>query len=325
MFTRNSIDFARRRVKGYLIKDGVVKNQPALYPFPDAIYMRCPVSDELAKKIQKIIGRKWFNTSFFDKWESWQLLAKNKEIRNHLPDTRKVQNATDIRAYFRRFQNIFLKPVDKYSSIGIVHASHQTKGKIKIAYIKGLYQNYSKIFPSSIPLWKWIHSSLCKSDYIVQQGIRTMPWKGSATDIRLNMNKNASGEWEVTALFARYTDGGSYIGSGAGTGVLPLDFFLTMSFGNHQEKVATIKSSIIRLGFDICRALEDSGLHMADLSIDLGIDEDGHAWIFEVNPRPSPFSLPIKDNSLARPIAYAYYLASNEEAASLVAKEKDAE
>ncbi|MFY0543869.1 YheC/YheD family protein [Brevibacillus sp. H7] len=307
------------------MKEGSVKGRPSLFPFPDAIYMRCPVSKELAKKIEKVIGRKWFNTRIFHKWEAWQLLTKHKELCNHLPDTGKVKNENDIHVFFRRYQDVFLKPVDKYSSIGIVHATHQTKGKINIAYIRKLYQSYGKSFPSSKTLWKWIHSSLCKSDYIVQQGIRTIPWKGWATDIRLNMNKNGCGEWEITALFARFTDGGSYIGSGAGTGVLPLDFFLHASFRDNPEKVDTIRTSIINLGFAICRALENSGLHMADLSIDLGLDEDGHPWIFEVNPRPSPFSPPVTDESLARPIEYAYYLASNQKAANPVTQEKDTE
>jgi hypothetical protein len=40
------------------------------------------------------------------------------------------------------------------------------------------------------------------------------------------------------------------------------------------------------------------------------MDENGHLWIFEVNPLPFPTQGSVQDYSLTRPVDYAVYLAS---------------
>gem|GEM_PF-4777140 len=49
---------------------------------------------------------------------------------------------------------------------------------------------------------------------------------------------------------------------------------------------------------------------MADLGIDLGVDEKGKLWIFEVNHIPFPALGAIEDPSVYKPLEYAYYLAN---------------
>jgi hypothetical protein len=240
------------------------------------------------------------------------LLAQNQHIVKNLPYTAKINHEKDIEPFLSRYPDVFLKPVNLHSSIGIVHAALQTDGKIQIAYIQDKYNNYSDTFVSHRSLWEWMQSSLCSSDYIIQQGIQPFRWNGYTTDIRLNLNKNGIGEWEISALFVRYTQGGSFIGSGIGTGWVPLDFYLTTHLPNQPQQVNTKKSSMIDLGIRIAQALEAAGLHLGDLAIDMCMDENGHLWIFEVNPRPSPFSYPpINDNSFSKPLEYAYFLATN--------------
>lgn len=107
----------------------------------------------------------------------------------------------------------------------------------------------------------------------MQRSIRTVSLQNKPTDIRLNMNKNRQGEWEVSALCFRQAINGSHVGAGRGVLYSPMHTiqFLKEIYANDQSKVENTVQSVVDLGYKICRALDESPHHMADLGIDFGI------------------------------------------------------
>ncbi|MGN2275076.1 YheC/YheD family protein [Priestia megaterium] len=317
MFHIENLDFDNLQVKGeYLEKRGREINQKqGIFPFPDVIYLQCHVDHEDVIKMEQLIGHKVFNNFIFDKWELWNILKNySGELHPFLPHTRKLKNRKELQRFLYVYKDIFLKPIDVtqgHSSKGIFRVRLQKNGSLEVTYRKKR-KMHRKSFEYYSKFINWIYPKLTK-EYIIQQSIQTVTWNQKVTDIRLNMNKNDKGKWEVSALFARIALAGNHIGPGRGILYMPLEIRQLIRKtlpGRRGEKEDKIKS-VVDLGFKICNALDKSGHHLADIGIDIGIDKSGNPWIFEVNPIPCPFALPIEDHSSIRPLEYALYLASN--------------
>lgn len=304
-FHIKDLDFENLQVKGdyFEKRGGRINQKKGVFPFPDAIYLQCHVKHKTVRKIEQLIGRKVFNSFIFDKWECWDLLKKDNELRNHLPYTQKLEHLVILQHLLYSYEDIFLKPIDPthgHSSRAIFRVKLQEEGKIET-----IYQEEKKIqreqFTSPKKFLDWISPKFSTKAYIIQQSIQTVKYEEMATDIRLHMNKNGKGEWEVSTLIFRVATNSSHISNGIS--ILGINYLEEMTD-------STIKRAIVNLGSKICSVLDQSGYHMGDLGIDLGVDKNGHVWIFEVNPLPYPYTL-FQYHAFTKPIEYAHYLATN--------------
>ncbi|MBD1383056.1 YheC/YheD family protein [Metabacillus arenae] len=306
-FYIEDVDLVKHNVRGTCLEKraGEISRSKGIFPFPDVIYMQCDLDHKMLKEFEQVIGHKVFNSFIFDKWKGWHLLANDKVLCHHLPDTRKLESEIDLQQFLYDYEDIFLKPINPiyaHNSKGIVRVKLQREGGIEVTYRqKGLRR---KSFEFYEEFQDWISPKYFK-DYIVQQSIATIKWGKKVTDIRLNMNKNGKGEWEVTLLLFRIASNDSH----SMPGILAAHPFSNLPKMYPQNKnMENIEISVVNLGFKICHVLDKSEHHMADLGIDLGVDENGHLWIFEVNPLPYPLR-GVDDLSMTRPLEYASYLA----------------
>ncbi|MEH7520625.1 YheC/YheD family protein, partial [Priestia megaterium] len=310
-FHIEDLNLSKRNVKGICWEKigEEIKRKEGVYPLPDVVYLQCYVENNVIKQIERVIGRKVFNSFIFDKWECWSLLAGNNELRNHLPYTRKLVNKTNIYPFLYQYKDIFLKPINvshAHNSRGIFRVKLKNKGNIEIFY-REKNKMKEKRFKSYQKFQDWTLPRLAPGGYILQQGIETVKSSKNATDIRINMNKNSKGQWEVSMILVRVASNISHVIPKFVTAYSISNFIKTLTVD--KEKEAEIEKSVINVGMKICSMLDKSGYHMGDLGIDLGMDENGHVWIFEINPLPFPFRGSIQDHSLIRPIEYASYLA----------------
>ncbi|WP_332694828.1 YheC/YheD family protein [Halalkalibacter lacteus] len=303
-FFLKDLNFKNLSVKGDYLENKKGKWKKGILPFPDVIYLQSHVALNVVNKIEKIIGRKVFNSFTLDKLQESKLLAKHNILQQHLPHTQKL-NEMHLQNFLTKYENIVLKPIYGKTSIGLIRVELQESGKI-IAFYREIKTMQKAEFKSYKDFWNWFSRNFFRNNYMMQQGIQTMKWNGMATDIRLNMNKNRNGRWEVSVLLFRIASNNSHLIPGP-LAVVPLARLTNFNF--KKEKIANMEMSIKTLGFKICNALDKSGHHMADLGIDLGFDEDGHLWIYEVNSLPHPILGVQDDFSLTRPLEYAHYLA----------------
>ncbi|MDE5414237.1 YheC/YheD family protein [Alkalihalobacterium chitinilyticum] len=305
-FYIEDLDFHNLRVKGSYMESENKKWKEGEFPFPDVIYLQSHVDLNIVKRIEEVIGRNVFNTFTLDKFLEAKLLAEHTVLQPHLPRTQKLENEVQLQEFLAPHKNIFLKPIYGKVSIGVVRVVSKDTGNIEVFYRQN--QNIKReAFHSFKDFWYWFSPNLSQKKYLMQQGIQTMTIKERATDIRLNMNKNGKGLWEVSVLLFRIACNTSHLIPGP-LAVIPIRSLTRYYFKN--EEIDKMEKSIQTLGFTICEALDRSGHHMADLGLDLGLDQNGHLWIFEVNTLPHPI-LRVNDCSLTRPLEYAYYLASN--------------
>jgi hypothetical protein len=308
-FHLKDIDFNNLQVKGEQFQKDTRGWIEGVFPIPDVVYMQCSANREEIKRIENVIGPKVFNSFIFDKWEGWNILNNYQELCDHLPNTQLLQNHMDLKDFLNKYNynDVIFKPIHGYSSEGILRMKFQENNKIKLFYKQGLKMEMQE-FPHSREFWHFFSLKINYGSYIIQQSIETVKFRENVSDIRLNMTRNSKGQWEVSLILFRVATNSSIV-IPSSISAYTLDNFLKSSVYK-KEKMGDIENSIINLGIKICHAFDKLGYHMADLGIDLGMDENGHLWIFEVNPLPHPTQGSVRDYSLTRPVEYAVYLVS---------------
>ncbi|MBD1382903.1 YheC/YheD family endospore coat-associated protein [Metabacillus arenae] len=308
-FHLTDIDFEKLKVKAAEYKKSSNEWQEGIFPMPDVVYMQCSANRETIKRIENIIGPKVFNSFLFDKWEGWKLLKKSWSLRKHLPTTQLLENNADLIDFISKFNycDVIVKPINGYSSEGIYRIKFQEGKNIEISSTKGLKIEKQE-FKYSKEFWYLLSPKFFAGTHIIQQSIETIKAHENVSDIRLNMNKNRNGQWEVSLLLFRIATNSSVVIPKSITAYNPDKFMKSSIY--EKEKMGDIEKTIINLGLKICKAFDKSEYHMADLGIDLGMDEKGHLWIFEVNPLPFPTRGSVLDYSMTKPMEYALYLAS---------------
>ncbi|WP_170140799.1 YheC/YheD family protein [Oceanobacillus arenosus] len=310
-FHVEDLDFKNFQVKGECFEKKTRNWIEGIFSFPDVVYVQCHIEKEILEQIEQIIGRKVFNNFIFDKWQASDLLTKDDFLQRSLPDTQQLKNETNLQQFLNNYQDIILKPIDVtkgHSSRGIFRVKLQNNEKIVVFFAKRQEMKV-KDFLSFDDFFEWFSVKTSGKDYIIQQSIQTMTWGENTTDIRLNMNKNGQGKWEVSVLLFRVATNGSHMIPKVAT-ALTINNLIKM-YPEDSKKWQDIEKDITTLGHIICQDFEYHGYHMGNLGIDLGLDDNGHLWIFEVNPLPFPLDGTVNDESLTKPLEYALYLASN--------------
>ncbi|MFV8827447.1 YheC/YheD family protein [Alkalihalobacterium sp. APHAB7] len=309
IFTMEKLDLEGKTVTGERLSwtNQNLMVETGTYPLPDVIYVQSEFHFEELQELEKALPGKVFNNHFYTKHECTEILSENKHLRPHIPETNSLENLEDLHFYTKKYNQFYLKPIRGHGGKGIFYVKILGNGKVSC-----IGKREKEIFDSCSELENWFQHYFQRHKYILQEAIVTKKWKGGkATDIRLNMNKNGNGKWEVSFLVGRIALNKVFVSAGAGNNVLIyIDHFLKQLFSDKGHEV--IKKSIIDLGYSICETFDNTKYNMGDLGIDLGIDNQGKLWIFEVNNLPNPFHK-LKDKSLTLPLEYAYYLSKKKE------------
>lgn len=160
-----------------LIK-GTTLNGDGLFPFPAVIYDRIflggkknVVIDEARVKLQSVFHIPFVNplTLFRltgDKWDSHQLLTK--EYNDVLPDSRLLQQSSDITDMLDQYGEIFLKPIGGALSMGVIRVIRRPTGIFWLSIKQKVFHkltHINELFVLIAPLIK-------VNTYLVQEGIR---------------------------------------------------------------------------------------------------------------------------------------------------------
>jgi hypothetical protein len=286
-------------------------------PLPFVIYNRIPSRmDELQPEVQQTIQAcmkhakiSLFNPSFFNKWTLFEWLSKAKATKQFIPATRMLSKFDELETMLRRYGLVYLKPARGKAGKGIMkieltysdhpyrlHIQHNKKSRISA---------YRTITDLGIKLKQIIGFE----EYIVQQGIHLARYNNRAFDLRVLVQKNASGLWSLTGIGARIAGNFSITTHvPRGGSIDEPQKLLNITFGHEAGKLIMqrVKFSAIAIAKQIEKAAKHN---MGEMSLDLGIDTAGQIWFFEANSRPMKFDEPeIRKKSLERIIQYSDYL-----------------
>lgn len=258
-------------------------------------------------------GGRMFNVPYFDKWQAWCRLAPFPEVRPHLPETRLLQGPDDVLAILRRYGAAILKPRRSRKGKGIALVTEDGP-EVVFRWHDGDRSRRAAV-PGPEGLDAVVRRLTGGRAYLVQQAVPLLRPAGRAVDFRLMMQKAPGGHWVCRGIVARRAGPGRVI-TNASNGGRALRLERALAGYRGPGGTDALVASMVRAATLACEALDRLGDHQGDLGVDVGVDEAGHPWLFELNNRaPAPtLALLIRDRRLYRtikagPTLYAAWLA----------------
>ncbi|MDI4644807.1 YheC/YheD family protein [Cohnella hashimotonis] len=290
------------------------------FPRPTLVYNRIPLREDerlpwVRKKLARIASQPdmaFFNRRFFNKWSLFKWLSQYKTTRGFVPETKRLTEQTVLSGMLKRYPLVYLKPVMGKAGVGImtvkISPEKNLPYRLQVQDEKG-----SNTYHCSTLNRLWLrvraNTKTQSEPYIAQQGISLAKVNGRPFDLRALVQKNADGAWELTGIGARMA-GSSSITTHVprGGSIEDPERLLAAVFGPEkaQQVFTKVRQTVLVLAERIERS---SHSRLFEMSMDLGVDEDGHLWFFEANSKPMKFDEPhIRKKSLERIFQYGQYI-----------------
>ncbi|MFE5318794.1 YheC/YheD family protein [Paenibacillus sp. NPDC056579] len=307
---------------GYTYNSQTNKWRKELLPLPHVIYNRIPFRKyELLPEVQQVLQAcikhrkiRFFNPTFFNKWTLFEWLNKSKNTQSLIPATQKLTTNADLESLLLKHPNLYLKPIRGKAGKGIMKVSRIYEKNAKARRYELSVQDKTKSHISrysNIPqLWNQIREMMGSQDYIIQQGITLANYKQRPYDLRVLVQKNSKGRWTIAGVGARLAGKMSITTHVPRGGSIddPVKL-LESGFGPAGSKkiLNRAKKSALIIAKQIERASQSM---LGEMSMDLGVDNNGQIWFFEANSKPMKFDEPhIRKKSLDNLIQYSIHLA----------------
>jgi len=319
VFYPDNINWDKAIVNGYHFNFTKQKWENKQYPLPNFIYDRCfYVSAKTYLKykpyVEKIKQNKRISLlghGLKGKWEVYEILARNSLYARHLPKTEKYKNHIQLFTWLRSFP-IVLKPIGGSHGAGVIKITKENNNYIVIG--RNLYnQKITFKFQDKQKFINWVNQFIGRKRFIIQQYLDLFTSNEQPYDVRVLVQKDQNGAWDITGMSARLGDKDNITSNLHGGGrVEQLSSLLEKEFDHNKANI--IINEINRLVLSIPSFLESNHGNLFELGIDIGIDRQGRVWVIEVNSKPGRkvFSL-LNDKektikALSRPILYTEYL-----------------
>ncbi|PYI57089.1 YheC/YheD family protein [Paenibacillus flagellatus] len=319
VFTPVDVDAKNKRIHAYVYDTETGRWSRSWTPFPHLIYDRCRYQDsERFRKFRRFRATYtrlvYLNRPISNKWGMHQFLATSARIRPHLPHTRVYSEHADLTAFMRGRRLVYLKPINGTGGRGILRIERQSGGHY---LVQGRDRNRRIVAPKLVSA-KQLPLQLAawnvKDRYLIQQGIPSKLPDGRVHDFRLLIQKNGSGEWEVTGCAGRVGPKMSITSNLHGGGqAVPMTELLRRRFAS-EEKIEEIRKAVYSLGYAVATEVEGRFGRLCELGIDIAIDPDGHPWLLELNPKPAREVFArigekeTYEKAISRPLEYALWL-----------------
>ncbi len=244
----------------------------------------------------------------YNKLHIYDLLMKNENIRPHLPGTVNATTA-NLKHYLEVYDSLILKPNNGSIGKGIYKIEKAERGWV-LHYKRD--KRWRKIyFSKRIP--SFLMNRLKKRKYIIQQQLPLAVWNNRPFDLRVSVQKNISGQWQITGIAGKVAPKNGFLTNVAQGGkVYPLHVLLSAyPHLNMTETEDNIKNFALMVASELDQHLPN----LADLGLDVGITEHGFPLFIECNGRDQRYSFReagmIEEwkATYANPVGYARYLA----------------
>jgi hypothetical protein len=315
--TVRDIKIGKSKIKSFIYNAETKAWIPKMTSLPSVIYNRIPSRmDELLPDVQQKIQAcmkhskiSLFNPSFFNKWTLFEWLNKAKDTKKYIPATRMLTQMRDLEIMLQHYGLLYLKPARGKAGKGIMKIELVHSDLPYRLHIQHKQKSRISAYRTILDLGAKLRQRIAAEEYIVQQGIPLAQYNNRAFDLRVLVQKNASGLWSLTGIGARIAGDFSITTHvPRGGSIDEPQKLLNVTFGHKVGR--RIMRRVKIAAYAIAKQIEKAAKHpMGEMSLDLGVDTTGHIWFFEANSRPMKFDEPeIRKKSLERIIQYSDYL-----------------
>lgn len=317
-FSISNLDLEGRMVVGYI--KGENGYSLKTLPIPSVIWRRVVYSER--NKITAALlndGKKIFNPNIkARKYCYHQIMSKNKEINLHLPTTYIATQET-VKMMMSQFNCLILKPNVGKGGKGIMKLEKMDDGWCLFLKLRSSNQRWGQIyFKDNLPAV--LIKRLKNKNYLVQERIDLATFQGAPFDMRVSVQKNGQGKWEVTAIIAKVAGKNQFLTNAhQGGKIYKLDNLLKEYSNLSRDQVnKNINDFCLKLAEYFSIHYSDLG----DLGLDIGITKDGFIYVIEVNTMRPGVLLALQNDELIhkewetifyKPIEYGRYLLQQEQ------------
>lgn len=281
VFTPDDVNLSKQLVTGYVMRDG--EWQQLILPFPSITFDIGYYTGESSIKVKKIKEHPKFpfiGYSLGNKWTIQKHLMAAKPLSPYLLPTEMASHEKVILSMAKQHQSVMLKPLNGSGGKGIFRINRLPNG-----YQLGEHEDTLSLY-SEQQIREMLHHLIENRKYIVQKWVDIRDRQGSVYDIRVLVQKNHVGQWQLTGMGIRQGESkkitSNLTGGGQAFQVYP---FLKEQFGEASAK--KLIHQMERIALFIPRHLEKGyKKRLAELGLDLAVDRDQHIWIIEVNIKP---------------------------------------
>ncbi|MCL6626145.1 MAG: YheC/YheD family protein [Alicyclobacillus shizuokensis] len=321
LFRADDVDVKKGRIRGYVLRTD--RWEPSELPMPDVIYdqvisrkvERRSGAAKVRRELSKMYGERIFNDGFFDKWQVHEWLTANRRTRAWVPLTARYTTSAAAAGFIARFPLTYLKPVHGSLGLGVIRVERSGDGyqwtmRRKHAPAQGAFA------ASAEELVERLKPRLQSRPYLLQQGLVLATVHRRPFDIRILMQRDGSGQWRRTKMFARVARSGEVTSNlSSGGEAYPVPAVLSQIAGR-GAKTGRLLRQIRRTAWHVVDVVErGADKSFAELGIDLGIDQEGRVWVIEVNSKPwktpqtSRGRQELTELAFIRPMQYAMHVA----------------
>jgi glutathione synthase/RimK-type ligase-like ATP-grasp enzyme len=274
-------------------------------PLPQVIHNR---AIHLRRKAQQKLARLHAKGIFiynrhtrYSKWFIHRLLMQDERLRQYLPET-KLASSAAIRAMMRRHDSLIIKPAN--GSIG--------RGIMKLEKVGRAWR---LTYPSRCKRRAWnsvtfrthlpaiLRRTIRKRSYLVQQRIQLATYIERPFDLRVSVQRDGSGEWQVTGIVGKAAPARRFLTNVAQGGtVYTLEHLL---HGHQALDPIAVRHNVSALALHIATHLGNLLPNLADLGLDIGITDQGFPMFIECNCRDLRYSF--QEGGLLSEWAKVYY------------------
>lgn len=314
IFALDKVDAAGRLIEGYCYSPVSQKFEKGLFPIPSAIYRTTGLSSDWKNFFLSVIGDRFFNSNYFNKWKMYNWYSDNPDFSGKLPFTSKYQSGQDVLDLLEKYSKVYIKPQFGLGGHGITRVQ-LNKGRYVFKY-QDNGKNRSEVITNKEKALVYIGNKFSSGKYLIQEPIELIQVKGRIVDFRCIMQKDHSGIWVCRAVIGRYGSMGSIVSniSSGGTAV-KIEEIEKSSLPLPKAKSLHLSDDIRSFTLQICNALDGYGINCGSLGLDIGVDTSGNLWLIEINNRdPDPtIALDALDQALYEKLktgilCYAKYL-----------------
>lgn len=290
LFNWHGVDFDNRQVRGWISHgDGWVA---AEQPLPEAIHNVATHADrEQSAQARSVCNRlaDEFGIPFvnrlpsFSKWKVYTVLQASEETRHLHPETMKFRDLKSLRNMVQRHGMIYIK--DQFGSRGrsVMRIRPRSGGW----RLEGLCR--TKPIDKRFGSLEELHLFLQELDlnyWILQQGIAGPRVEGRTFDLRVVVQRNGHGNWEAAMSYVRWATNNQVANNiFQGARQLHLTDFAAQ-FGPQVLGLPEFQKNAYEASLQVAKVLGEHFDTLGEIGVDIGLDQGGRVWVFEVNPIP---------------------------------------
>lgn len=294
VFTPEGIQ--KEQVTGHIFSQG--EWEKATFPLPDIIYNRIASYHgergkgiKLVRKIATQNAIPFYNPHFFNKSETYRCLNANETLKKHLPQTNLLSSSEQLKRWLDKLQAIFIKPVLSNSGDGIFVLSKENS-----VYILQT-NHWEKDYLLFDDAWNDLQLHVKDRKMIIQQKVSLKKYQDCPYDLRVLVQRVKS-DWTVSGIGVRCARKGAITTHlPQGGRIIPLDSV------SDDLNLAAIENLVEIVSYE----LEKAYGYLCEFSIDLGIDEENHGWILEINAKPMKFDEPHIQEKAMDTLIHCFY------------------